>query len=68
MERLGLSDCQVKNIDDLSPDEADKNKKTLNMWHNLVGFTATYRSLIEIFLEGENSLLAEEVCELLKGM
>ena len=67
VERLGLSDYQTKEIDDMSLDEADKNQKALNMWHNLFGFTATYRRLIEVLLEGENSLLAGEVCELLKG-
>ena len=66
-----LSDQQIKDIDsevDVCLDGVEKAQKALNMWHDRLGFTATYRKLVEIFLKNGNAKLAGEVCELLKGM
>ena len=69
MEQLGLFHDQINGIEvDPSLDEFGKAQKALYKWHDLLGFTATYRCLIEMFLAGDKALLAGEVCELLKGM
>ena len=66
--QFGLSDQQINDIEvDVSLDGVGKAQKALNNWHDLLGFTATYRKLVEIFLEAENAVLAGEACELLNG-
>ena len=67
--QFGLSEQQIEDVGiDVSLDEIGKAQKALNKWLNLNAFTATYKKLINIFLEGGNAVLAGDVCELLKGM
>ena len=43
-------------------------KQVLGKWRKKHGRKATFRRLVEVFLEGDNADLAEKVCKYLKGM
>ena len=49
-------------------DERRKAEKLLEKWRKRFAFKATYRRLVEIFLEGGSVVLAMRVCEFLKGI
>ena len=65
---LGLSDKQIKDIDDMSLDGAGKAQKALSIWQDVNDFMATYKNLAETFLGGGNAKLAGEVCKMLNGV
>ena len=66
---LGLSDQDVNGIRaDSMLSYGMQVQTTLGMWQKKNGFKATYRCLVEIFLNEKNVTVANVVCSLIKGM
>ena len=63
---LRLTDLEIQEIHtDLLLDATMKAHKALQRWHQVNGFQATYRRLIDVCLKHRDVLVAEEICKLL---
>ena len=64
---LKLSEAAVVEIEQDGKNEPQKRLKTLQMWRGRLGYFATYRMLVDVFLRVGRADQAERVCKLVGG-
>ena len=62
---LGLSETDEEDVEEEGKKTQDKRYKTLRRWKDKNLFKATYRVLVDVFLQLGKANLAEKVCRLL---
>ena len=62
---IGLNDTDQSDTERDGKDESDKRLKALQMWKRRFGFKATYRMLVQAYLDIDNADHAERVCRIL---
>ena len=65
---LGLKETDIVDITDKHVSEKESAHLMLKRWKERLGFKATFRVLVEVFLENlTNAHMAEQVCRQLKS-
>ena len=64
---LGLSPTEIQDIEDEDRKSEVRRLKTLQRWNSKCCFKATYRKLIEVFLDMGRADHAEKLCIILRS-